>query len=280
MFRSTYVWVSILFGVSITCHYCTQASNPPSPGDRVIARVHDRILTEATLNQIIHGNTKPDDSAAIANAYIDQWTRDQLMMQEASRQFAADAEVERMVSDYRARLLKHQLEEKIIEKRFDTTVTITQMEALYEQIKSQFVLIEPVYRCSYYKFSRSTKSLEQFYKDWKKDDEHAIRTFARAYSVEMQVDTARWYKWKEISEWGAGFSQPSGNRLVSQRQMDDKYQYFLKVHDIVDKNEFSPLGYVAPQLKRMLLHKRRHQLLETYKQELHEKALQNNTIQI
>ena len=48
----------------------------------------------------------------------------------------------------------------------------------------------------------------------------------------------------------------------------------------MDKGAFSPLGYIAPQLSRMLLHKRKQNILDAYKQELYEKALQENIVRL
>ena len=50
--------------------------------------------------------------------------------------------------------------------------------------------------------------------------------------------------------------------------------------DSVDKGEISPLEYIRPQLNRMYLHKRKQKVIENYKQELYEKALNNNIIKI
>jgi hypothetical protein len=259
---------------------CEQKVSNPSNEEILVARVHDRTLSRSTLNQIIHSNSKTKDSTAMANAYVDQWTRDQLMMRQASRLFSADTEVERLVNDYRESLLMHQLEDKIILERFDTTITSRQLDLFYNEMKPQFTLPNALYRCAFYKFSRDTKSIDQFYKDWKKEDDHAIRTFAAAYGVELHTDSTMWYTWKEIEEMNKSFVQSISDRLQGQRQIDKEYQYFLKIYEKVDKGAFSPLGYVAPQLSRMLLHKRKQKMLEAYKQELYEKALRENIVRL
>jgi len=259
---------------------CKKQNPALNESDAIVATVQDRTLSLSTLNQIIHENARSEDSMAMANAYIDQWTRDQLMMKEASRLFSTNEEVERLVKNYKESLLKHQLEEKIIAERFDTTITNKQLEEFYDEMKSQFNLPQALYRCAFYKLSRSTKSLDQFYKDWKKEDEHAIRTFAAAYGSEMLTDTTLWYTWDEIEEMNKSFVRTIADRLQSQRQIDKEYQYFLKIYEKVDKGAFSPLEYVAPQLNRMLLHKRKQNILESYKQELYEKALRDNIIRL
>ena len=65
-----------------------------------------------------------------------------------------------------------------------------------------------------------------------------------------------------------------------QTQRDSEYEYFLKIVDQEAKGEISPLAYIEKQLVRMLLHKKRGEILESYKQELYEKALNDNTIKL
>ena len=102
------LWYHLLI-ITALCFILGCKKNTPvlNEEDSIVARVHDRILSLSTLNQVIHSNTKPEDSTAMANAYVEQWTRDQLVMQEASRLFSADTEVERLVNNYKESLNSH-----------------------------------------------------------------------------------------------------------------------------------------------------------------------------
>ena len=61
---------------------------------------------------------------------------------------------------------------------------------------------------------------------------------------------------------------------------DQNYQYFLKVIESRDEGEISPLSYVEERLRQMMLHQRKQIIIEEYKQELYERALNNNVIKI
>jgi len=216
----------------------------------------------------------------MATAYVDQWVRDQLLMREASRYFSSDFEIERLVDDYREQLLKYNLEDKILGERFDTSVNDIQMTQFYAEMKDDFILSESVYRATFIKFDRKTKSLSQFAKDWKKNEINAIRTFAAAYAEEYKSDTLTWRTWEEIKAWEATLKKSLADKEKPQRQIAKDYEYYLKIHEVAALSSVAPLGYVAPQLKRMLLHKRKQKMLESYKQELYEKALKDNVIRI
>ncbi len=248
--------------------------------DVVVAKVGDRVLNLSTVRQVIHAYNTPSDSLAMSTSYINQWIRNQLMMREAARYFSTDEAIEQLVTDFRQRLLMHSLENKIIEERFDTLIAESELMDFYDQMKSQFILREPLFRGMYVKFPNETKSLDQFYKDWKQEEVHAIITFASAYGEALEIDTSIWRTWDEIKGWYPKFSLNTALREKSQRRLDTKAQYYLKIAQKVDKGQYSPLTYIEPQLKRMLLYNRRKALLEKYKEELYEKALQENIIKL
>lgn len=259
-----------------SCDKQTSAIDSPE----VIASVEGRELYKSALDNVIHPQASPQDSSAMATAYVDQWVRDQLLMRQASRLFSSDFEVERLVDDYRERLLKYNLEDKILTERYDTVISPQELQRYYEKMKEDFVLNEDIYRSTYVKFDKETKSLTQFAKDWKKNDTEAIRTFAAAFAEIFDADTTVWRTWDDMTRGFEGFSKSSAQALKEQRQIGGEYEYYLKTHDIAALGSLAPLGYVAPQLKRMLLHQRKQQLLEAYKQELYEKALKDNVIKI
>ncbi|MEL6389237.1 MAG: hypothetical protein AAFQ02_03690 [Bacteroidota bacterium] len=272
--------VGLFIGAILSLASCDGTPSLVDANEVVVAEVGSSYLYQSALDKVVHPDASPVDSTAVANAYLDQWLRDQLLMREASRFFSSDFEIDRLVQDYRGSLLKYRLEEKIMTERYDTTLSEGEMEAFYEEMQQNFILQEPLYRCIYAQFDRDTESLRQFYKDWKADDELSVRTFAAAFGESFISDTTIWYGWDDISEWYDGFNQTIATRSGDQRQLDRDYEYYLKVIDVAAARTPTPLGYIEPQIKQMLLHRRKQELLESYNQELYERALNDNLIQI
>lgn len=259
---------------------CKPQEPVPTDQGRVLAVVGDQSLYDKDVSHLIHPNTKNQDSVSLATAYIDQWLRDELMTREAAKYFTSDAEIDRLVEDYQAKLLKFNLEEKILKERYDTLVSQEELASFYEQMKEQFILKENVYRCIYVKIEKGTEGLKDFANKWKKEEFAPIKSFAGAFATESHMDTAQWKSWSDLDGWYGKWSTSRINQKIKQRQNDFEYEYFLKIVDSVDKGGFSPLEYVRPQLYRMFLHKRKQEIIENYKQELYEKALNNNIIKI
>lgn len=272
-------WSILLLFLIIGVLSCDQKT-PVENTNPMVASVGNRILLSSDLRRVIHPSTNRSDSIAMAAAYIDQWVREQLMTREASRFFSSDAEIEQLVEDYRGKLLKFNLEEQIIAARYDTLITDVQLLSFYGEMKEQFFLDQDIYRCIFARFEKAKAGLSDFRKDWNEDNMSAVHNFTTAFSEEYRLDTTIWYTWGAIAEWTDIWtkSQIDGSRKL--RKRDAEYEYFLKIVEKVDKGALSPLEYIKPRLTRMLLHKRKQQILEDYKQELYEKALENNIIKL
>ena len=272
--------VLYLCTVLIFAQSCNRDTKEETIQDPMVASVGNRSLLSSDLKLVIHPNVNSQDSLELATAYIDQWVRDQLLTEEAIHTFSADPEIQSLVQDYREKLLKFRLEEKILAERYDTIITKNELEAFYDEMKEQFVLNSDIYRCIFAGFKRGTPGLDEFKTEWRNGDLQEIFNFVNAYSSESQLDTMRWHTWDDISDFGGGFvkSRVEGGDFETRR--DSEYEYFLKVFEKVDIASISPLTYIEPQLRNMLLYKRKQNILQEYRQELFEKALNKNAIKL
>lgn len=246
----------------------------------IVAMVNNRKLYMSELDNIIHPAISQKDSTALANSYIDQWVRDQLLMQEASKFFSTDFEIEKLVDDYREKLIKFNFEEKIIAERFDTLVTDNELSEFYEKNKEQFVLNQPLFRCYYAKVPDTAKKIDNFYRSWRKNDTEVVDEYLSKNSIEWALDEKRWYTWPQIENWSDQFSLSSAKSAVDQHISDGDFEYFLKVLEYRAEKEISPLPFIKDQLVQMILHKRKQNIIEGYKTELYDKAIQADQIKL
>jgi len=61
---------------------------------------------------------------------------------------------------------------------------------------------------------------------------------------------------------------------------DDTYKYFLRVIDFVPSGTLPPISYVKDQAKKVILHKRKMELLSDTKEDMYDEALRKNAIKI
>ena len=264
----------------VTGSACKQNDESFQKDSAIVAMVNNRKLYVSELDNIIHPSISRKDSTALANSYIDQWVRDQLLMQEASKFFSTDFEIEKLVDDYREKLIKFNFEEMIIAERFDTLVNDIELSEFYEKNKEQFVLNQPLFRCYFAKVPDTAKKIDNFYRSWRKDETEVVDEYLSKNSIERALDEKRWYTWPQIENWSDQFSFSSAKSAVDQHISDGDFEYFLKVLEYRAEKEISPLPFIKDQLVQMILHKRKQNIIEGYKTELYDKAIQADQIKL
>ncbi|MCK6694032.1 MAG: hypothetical protein L6Q97_18265, partial [Thermoanaerobaculia bacterium] len=61
---------------------------------------------------------------------------------------------------------------------------------------------------------------------------------------------------------------------------DGDFRYYYRVLESVKGKETAPFEYVREQASKVILHKRKQQLLEKWKEDLYQKELRRENIQI
>jgi hypothetical protein len=242
----------------------------------VVASVYNSSLYKSELDEVIHPSVNHTDSIALAKAYIDQWVKDQVLMEEASNYSIDRSNINRLVADYRKKLIKFEYENKIISEQFDTVVSPSELSSFYEANKKQFLLSEPLYNIQLAEINNEVSDLKDLYKKWKKDESGDVFSIAsRAVS-----DTSVWMQWSEINQWSDQFNERKATAGSYQQIKTDNSEIFLKVRESKAPMDYSPLPFVRDQLKQMILHKRKLKLLEMKREELYTEALEADEIKI
>ncbi|NND06897.1 MAG: hypothetical protein HKN87_11000 [Saprospiraceae bacterium] len=257
--------------------------------DKLVAQVFDKKLYESEVLSIIPTDSKPEDSILIRNAYIDRWARESVMMHEAEKNIPPDLAIDRLVQDYAASLVMHQYEKTVVESLLDTLIDNQELEAYYEENKSQYLLESTIVRCHFIKVPRVVpkRAIEKIENLWrsnqrKEKDFAALVELCNLYATTFYLSDSIWYKLDLISgEMPKGAVNESVIRSNDVFQLENNdYYYFLKVLEIKDRKEIAPLTYIREQAAKVILHKRKIDLLAKLNEDLYQRASARNDIKI
>ena len=81
----------------------------------------------------------------------------------------------------------------------------------------------------------------------------------------MQVQEGR----DKFIQAGMGYTQPDSTSL-----------YFVKVSQVIEKDQISPFGYLQPTLKELLINQRKLELIKNIEREITEDAIKNKKYEI
>ena len=255
--------------------------------DILLAKVFDKRLFVSEVKKIVPENIPSEDSILIQNAYVERWIRESLMMHEAEKNIPEDLEIDKLVEDYRASLIMHQYEKSLVENNLDTIIDLVELEAYYEENKSQYLLESIIVQCRFIKLPKEIPDkvytrIKNEWKSTKENDFSDLEILCNSYASSFFLNDSVWYTLSNIRE-----EMPKGavNENVSKynrefQLTDDEYYYFLKILDFRDKKEIAPLTFIQEQASKVILHQRKIALLEKIREDLYERASSRNQIKL
>ncbi len=276
--------IFLLAGFLLTQSRCGNNADAAKEGDKVLARVYDRSLYSSELEGVVPPGTPQADSMLIVSAYVQRWLRDQLLMYEAERNIPKDLNIDKLVRDYRASLVRFNFEQQIIVEKLDSTLNDAELQAYYENNKDQFQLESTILKCLVIKLpsSASQSDMNKLWNSRKPADEERLAAFANQWASLALLDREKWYRLDDVAALLPKGTLNTDN-IDSRREgtvSEGDYKYYYRVLEVVRGKEPAPFDYVRDQIANVILHKRKQELLERWKEDLYQKELQRENIKI
>ncbi|MBL7802218.1 MAG: hypothetical protein JNL02_00665 [Saprospiraceae bacterium] len=276
--------IFLLAGFLLMQSRCGNNADAAKEGDKVLARVYDRSLYSSELEGVVPPGTPQADSMLIVSAYVQRWLRDQLLMYEAERNIPKDLNIDKLVRDYRASLVRFNFEQQIIVEKLDSTLNDAELQAYYENNKDQFQLESTILKCVVIKLpsSASQSDMNKLWNSRKPADEERLAAFANQWASLALLDREKWYRLDDVAALLPKGTLNTDN-IDSRREgtvSEGDYKYYYRVLEVVRGKEPAPFDYVRDQIANVILHKRKQELLERWKEDLYQKELQRENIKI
>jgi len=260
---------------------CSPVEEPPVEDDIVLAKVFNKTLYLSELDGMIPEVVTQEDSINIINAEVERWARETVLMQEAEKNIPNDLNIDRLVRDYRASLIRHNYEKLLVEIKLDSTISGNELNAYYEKNKEQYQLESSIFRCHIIKIPLNIPNLDQLRMMWrstKEEDFKKMKDFCEQNADYHMLEDTVWLTIDEVR-----MQLPKGTNIFPNQdltQSDNEFLYFLKVLEKKSQKEIAPLGFIREQAQKVILHKRKKKLLEAKKEELYEREIRKNNVKI
>ena len=243
-----------------------------SMGDRdlYLSEVQDMILTD-----------NPNDSINQLNYFVESWIKRTVILTEAEENFPENIDINKLVEDYKSSLLLHNYRQVLIEKKLDTTITIEQERAYYEANKTQFILENKLCQARIAVIPEKAPKMEKFYRNWKKNDTIAIETYVETYATNKMDNTQKWYTTDEFLAFlpHNTFQTSDIKKSKDLQKNHDGFEYFVKIYNVIEKNDAAPISYISDNIKKLIIHQRKTEILNNIEQDLYQQYLKMNRIQ-
>ncbi len=271
-----------LAGVGIAFFSCKKGEAE----GKVLAKVYNKTLHLSELDGMIPDGADGEDSTIIVNAFVQNWVREAALLVEAEKNIPKGLDIDRLVQDYRASLIKNNYENIVVNSLLDSTVTQEQLQEFYQKNREQYQLETPIIRCRFIKAPLTSPQLSLAQNWWgnmnNPDVAVRLKNWCDQNAAVHILRENIWYKVEDIAAY-----MPRGiltvDNVGSRRdfiQRESKFIYFFKVLELAPKKEVAPLAYIEDQARKVILHKRKVELLEETKTKLYDEAMQKQSVKI
>lgn len=253
-----------------------------------IARVDETYLYKSDIKELVPPGTSKEDSVVLVKNYIDRWASQKLLISAAELNLNSDdkAEFDNLVGQYKIDLYTKAYIEQLVNRSVDTVVNDAEIESYYKVNKENFKTNGTLVRLRYINLKKDNpkyESIRSKFFDFRKSDKKFWDTYALqfnsfAFNDSIWVDMGQVYN-------RLPFINPDNrdNYTIPGKRIeypDSLNSYLVKITNVIGKNEISPLQYIKPTLKEVILNKRKLELIKKFEKEITDDAIKNKKYEI
>ena len=258
---------------------CADNSKSDVQKGDIAAKVYDRTLYFSDIKIDFPDEISDKNRSDLMNSHIEHWVRKEILSHDAAKKIKDINRINILVEDYKSSLIIDDFKKKYISENLDSTITEQDLNKFYSANKHQFVLDHPVVNIIYAKFKDNKYNLDKFYENWKKKRFKYISDYCEKNSDEYLYKKDVWYDLDDVKKTLPSFLRKKKDSY--EVQINKKgYEYFLKVFDTKHKNENIPLNIVKKEIEKLILQKRKSDLIDKYIEELYKKEIASDKIKI
>ena len=278
-------WFLIVFVFSIVAS-CDYFSVPKEP--KAIARVGKNFLYQEDIKDVVPKGTTKKDSLAIINSFINQWATKKLLFEAAERNLSNDkvSEFNVLMDQYKVDLYTKAYIEELVIRQVDTLVTEKQIVDYYEKNKQYFKNPSELVKLRYInlvkenpKFAKIKAKFTSFTKkDRKGLEELAVQFKSYAFNDSIWVDI------NQVYEKLPFLTEENKNKYISNgsyfQYLDSTTLWLVKVNKVLPKDNATPLEFLKPTLKQIIINNRKLELVNTIEKEITNDAINDKKYEI
>ena len=253
-----------------------------------VARVQNTYLYLDDLDNLITPGISVADSITRVEAYVDNWTRKQLMISEALRKINIDeAEVERKILDYRYSLIGYEYQTYYLKQNLNTEVSEEEIHTYYKKNVDNFLLKQNIIRGTYIKVSKSaprTNKIQELILSKKEDDKKNLKSYCLSFSSAYHLGDSTWVVYDDFVKNSPLAEIPNKIQFLQKNPFyetsDSDFLFFIKIDAYRISDDVSPLEFVKDDIKNIILNKRKVELAKRLEGEVYDNAVKNKDFEI
>jgi hypothetical protein len=255
--------------------------------ERVLARVFDEMLYESEVVGLVPVGASAADSLAITRNYIDNWVQQQLLIHQATRNLSEkQMDFTQQLENYKNSLIIYAYENALISQSLDTVVSEDELQNYYDQNQQNFLLKENIVQFQYVKLPLKTPNIAQFRKllnTGTEESQTRLSELCEKQAVDYFLDDRNWVLFNDLLRQIPVKTYNQEEFLKNHREFesqDSVFIYLVRFRDFKIKETISPFSYEKSRIRDIIVNKRKIDLLHKMREDLYNRALKSNDVEI
>ncbi len=254
----------------------------------VIARVGAVYLYRTDLEKGLDAFVNEADSILKSRNYIDQWARNQILMQQAEINLDIDIinKLELLVDQYKIDLYSNTYKQSVIDKAIDTDITSQELDSFLLQNRSVFKLNAPLFQVRFIELPHDNVDLNEIKRSFQRFDEEDkdyLDSLSFQFTNHILADSI-WINKSNLLSEVSFLNQENLNTYIKKSQFfeieDSLGVYLFFVKDYLKKDDYSPSEVLYPTIKNILLNQRKLQFNNQFEKDIIQDAIKSKTYEI
>ena len=253
-----------------------------------IARVGDSYLYKEDISGMLTKDMSVEDSTSFMTNYINKWATKQLLLAKARLNLPEEEldEFDRLVEDYRTDLYTRAYKEALVLQDEDTTIRKSELANYYESQKENFRLKEKLVRLRFVELPLQFLDKTDIKTRLRRFDEQDIFYLdsLAVHFKKLSLNDSIWVPISRLMQEIPPLEPDNESRYLKNSQFfelqDAMGVYLVHVNEVLQVNEIAPYTYVEPQIRQVVLNRRKLDYIRKLETEIMDEATKDNEFEV
>jgi len=272
----------ILFLFSVSCNQFKVSK------EEVIARVGSVYLYRTDLEKELDLFINKDDSILKTRNFIDQWARNQIILQQAKINLNLEEieSLDALIDQYKIDLYSNTYKQTVLNKSIDTIISVQELDSFLIQNQSIFKLNSPLYQVRYIQLPHDNVDVNEIKRSFQRfntEDVYFLDSLSFQFTNHILVDSV-WINKSNLLSEISFLNQENLNKYIKKSQffeIEDSlgvYLFFVKNH--LMKGDIPPNEVLSPTIKNIILNQRKLKFNKQFEKNILHDAIKSKTYEI
>lgn len=279
-----YIWIIIIILIGVSCSETSLLNK-----NRALAKVGSKVLMKRELPNLYKEGISAEDSIALANKFIDNWIRKELLYKKAQENLSRSQqnEINYRMEESKASLSIYYYEQGLIRQKMNAAISEKEINDYYEAYPNALKLKDNIVKALFIQIPASSPNIKDVKKWYKSDDDNdlnELESYCYQYAKKFDDFNEEWVSFNFLLKRFPKVITSNPERFLRYNKgieaKDSSYYYFASIREYKLKSSVSPIEYVENQIKSIIFNQRKIKFINELENSLYNEAKTNNEFEI